>query len=79
MIQEIPAKGIRGHLLYSPFANKHFFRVYSDDRESFVDYDVTADDIEIELLSNFNSLYEGENRNKLDYSSKVLGKNNDRK
>lgn len=71
---EKPAKGVRGFLLYSPFTQKHFFRVYDpEDKSVFTDYDITAEDIEIELLSNFNSLYEGE-RNRLDYSRKVLGK-----
>jgi hypothetical protein len=70
---EKPAKGVKGFLLYSPFTKKYFFRVYDpEDKKIFVDYDITAEDIEIELLSNFNSLYEGE-RNRLDYSSKVLG------
>jgi len=71
---EKPAKGVKGFLLYSPFTKKHFFRVYDpEDKSVFVDYDITAEDIEIELLSDFNSLYEGK-RNRLDYSSKVLEK-----
>jgi hypothetical protein len=72
---EKPAKGVKGFLLYSPFTKKHFFRVYDPkDKSIFVDYDITAEDIEIELLSNYNSLYESEKRNRLGYSSKVLGK-----
>lgn len=71
---EKSAKGVKGFLLYNPFTKKHFFRVYDHkDKSIFTDYDLIAEDIEIELISDFNSLYEGE-RNKLDYSSKVLGK-----
>lgn len=78
MIREIPAKGIRGFLLYSPFAKKHFFRVYDrDNKNIFTDYDISCEEIEIELLSNYNSLYQDiESQDySLDWSSEARGKN----
>jgi hypothetical protein len=75
MKDEVPAKGKRGFLLYSPFSKKHFFRVYDpEDKHKFTDYDLCAEDIEVEILDDFVCLYLGEDKNRLDYSSKVLGK-----
>ena len=79
MKTEKSAKGVRGFLLYSPFTHKHFFRVYDPvDKSKFTDYKVTAEDIEVEILLDFNALYEdteNPDNNRLDYSSRVLGKN----
>ena len=74
-ISEVCAKGVRGFLLYNPISNRHFFRVHNKDNPAvFTDYKITAEDIHIELLSDFNSLVKYENGNKsLDYSSRVLG------
>lgn len=76
--KEIPAKGIRGFLLYSPVDHKHYFRVYDQlDKSKFTDFKICAEDIEIELLDDFSALYiNGEEieKNRLDYSSRVLGK-----
>lgn len=73
---EKPAKGVKGFLLYSPLTRTHFFRIHNKkDPTKFKDYTITAEDIEIKLLSNFNALIEldtGENI--LDYSAKALGK-----
>ena len=53
------SKGVKGFLLYSPFHKSHFFRVYEDkDKRQFKDYKITAEDIEIKLLSKFNALIE---------------------
>lgn len=73
--REKKAKGIRGFLLYSPITKNHFFRVHNKkDPTKFKDYKITAEDIEIKLLSNFNALIELNTGEKiLDYSSKVLG------
>jgi hypothetical protein len=72
---EISAKGIRGFLLYSPIDNKYFFRVYnSKDKNIFTDYRITAEEVEIELLSDFNALIEDEDNKQLDFSSKALGR-----
>lgn len=67
-----PAKGKKGHLLYSPFTKTHFFRIY-DGEGGFTDYDICAEDIEIEILDGHLELYEEGDRNKLDYSRKALG------
>lgn len=73
--KEKGAKGVTGFLLYSPIHKCHFFRVHSKKNPvKFKDYKITAEDIEIKLLSNFNALIELEDgKNILDYSSKVLG------
>ena len=73
--KEKKAKGIKGYLLYSPITQKHFFRVYNKkDPTKFKDYKITAEDIEIKLLSNFNALIEFDTGEKiLDYTSKILG------
>ena len=74
---EKPAKGIHGFLLYSPFTKNYFFRVYDpENKREFTDYELVIEDLEIEILSNDACLYEGGKENKLDYSSKVLGRTN---
>jgi hypothetical protein len=75
-IKEISAKNIRGYLLYSPIGKSHFFRVHNKkDPSNFEDYKITAEDIEVMLMSDFNSLVENEDGTKiLDYNSKVLGR-----
>ncbi len=74
--KEKKAKGVRGYLLYDPIDQKHFFRLYNKkDPTKFKDYIITAEDIEIKLLSNFNALLEYDNGEKvLDYTSKALGR-----
>lgn len=73
---ETPAKGVKGFLLYSPISKMYFFRVYDEtDKSIFTDYSLVAEDIEIELISEYNALYEGDGRDSiLDYNSKVLGR-----
>jgi len=75
-MKEKSAKGVKGFLLYSPFDKCYFFRVYNKKNpKKFKDYRITAEDIEIKLLSDFNSLIEFKNGEKvLDYSQKVLGR-----
>lgn len=70
--EEKPAKGKKGFLLYSPFKQTHFFRIY--DGENFKDYDLIAEEIEIQIVDKWVSLYQSEERNKLDFSKKALGK-----
>lgn len=74
--KEQSAKGVVGFLLYTPFDKSHFFRVYNKkDKRKFKDYRITAEDIEIKLMSDFNSLIEFDSGDKvLDYSRKALGK-----
>lgn len=69
---ETPAKGTKGFLLWNPFDKCYFFRIYNEDK-SFTDYDLRAEEIAVELTSNFVSLYDGDNP-KIDFSSEVLGK-----
>jgi hypothetical protein len=73
------AKGVKGFLLYSPFHKSHFFRVYDDkDKRQFKDYKITAEDIEIKLLSKFNALIEFDNGdNLLDYTTEVVKRTNE--
>jgi len=70
--KEKPAKGKRGFLLYSPVKQGYFFRIY--DEENFKDYDLIAEEIEVEIVGDWVSLYESEERNVLDFSTKALGK-----
>ena len=74
--KEQGAKGVEGFLLYSSASQGYFFRIYSEtNKRDYKDYKLTAEDIEIKLLSNFNSLVEYDDGSKaLDYSSEVLGK-----
>lgn len=69
-MKEVPAKGSKGFLLYSPFTKRHFFRIYEEDGE-FKDYDIRAEEVEIEITSEWVSLYEDKI---LDFNSKALGR-----
>lgn len=75
-VKEKSAKYTKGYLLYSPVSKSHFFRIHNKkDPSNFTDYKITAEDIEILLLSDFNALVENEDGTKiLDYNSKVLGR-----
>ena len=69
------AKGEVGFLLYSPFTEKYVFRIYDpEDKSKHTDYDLCACDIGVQIVDETLELYQGEDRNKLDYSRKVLGK-----
>ena len=70
--EEESAKNKKGFLLYSPVREGYFFRIY--DGENFKDYDLFAEEIEIQILGDWTSLYTSDEKNKLDFSSKVLGK-----
>lgn len=74
---EKSAKGVRGFLLYSPISKDYFFRVYDKvNKSNFVDYKLSAEDIEIEIVSKWNALVTKEGKQCLDYSSEALGKSN---
>jgi hypothetical protein len=75
-IAEKSAKYTKGYLLYSPISKCHFFRVHDKkDPSNFQDYKITAEDIEVLLMSDFNALVENEDgTTTLDYSSRVLGR-----
>lgn len=70
--KEKSAQNKRGFLLYSPFKGTHFFRIYED--ENFTDYDIFAEEIEIQILGDWISLYTSDENNKVDFSTRVLGK-----
>lgn len=74
-VNEASAKGVRGYLLYSPISNRYFFRIHNKENPvEFTDYKITAEDIHIELLSDFNALVQYDDGNQsLDYSGEVLG------
>lgn len=74
-VEETNAQGVKGFLLYSPLIPGYFFRIYNKDNPAkFEDYDITAEDIQIELMSNFNALVRYKDGKKaLDYTSEVLG------
>jgi hypothetical protein len=71
---EKPAKNSKGFILYSPIGNHYFFRVYDKKNKTFKDYKINCEEIEVEILSDYLSLYE-QDKNVLDWSSKTLGKN----
>ena len=71
-MKEINAKDKTGYLLWQPIEQRHCFRIYHGD--SFTDYDINAEEIGIKIVGDWVSLYESENYNKLDFSSKALGK-----
>lgn len=75
-MNEKPAKGICGFFLYCHLTHRHFFRVYSEDKTTYLDYKVCAEDVKVTIQSNCVSLYEGEDeeKNRLDWSSRVSGK-----
>ncbi len=75
-VKEIPAQNVKGFFLYNAITDRYFFRVYGEKdengRKKFKDYDICAEDIEVEVLAGGLSLYESEERNRLDWSSKYL-------
>ncbi len=72
---EKPAIGITGFFCYNIFEKKYFFRVYdSQDKTKFEDYSVNSEEFEVQITDNYISLYDGITKNKIDWSSKVLGK-----
>ena len=76
-MSERSAQGIRGFLLYDVIKQQYFFRVYGQlssetERKSYKDYEISAEDIEIEIQSDDISIYESEDSNRLDWSSKAI-------
>ena len=71
---ESPAKGVKGFILYSPFSEDYFFRVYNPDK-SFTDYELRIEELEVEIIGDFASLFEdAETYNKISWASKILKK-----
>jgi hypothetical protein len=74
---EKPVKGTKGFILYSPFRTVPFFRVYNEDK-TFIDYDINCEELEVELISDWNSFYSfSDGSNTLDWSSRALGRPNE--
>jgi hypothetical protein len=68
--QETPAKGQRG-ILISGFGGGVYFRQYAKDH-SFVDYEVTNYDVEIEILDEHAALIRNERGDFLDYTAESM-------
>lgn len=68
--QEKPAQGQRG-ILISGFSGIVYFRQYAADH-SFVDYEVTNYDVEIEILDPHAALIRNERGDFLDYTAECL-------
>jgi hypothetical protein len=68
--QEVPARGQRG-ILISGFGGGVFFRQYREDH-SFVDYEVTNYDVEIEILDPHAALIRNQRGDFLDYTAESM-------
>jgi hypothetical protein len=68
--QETPARGQRG-ILISGFGGGVYFRQYREDH-SFVDYEVTNYDVEIEIRDPDAALIRNEHGDFLDYTSESM-------
>jgi hypothetical protein len=66
-----PAKGLRGHLIYSGNGD-YYFRVYDKDH-NFVDYVVRHSDLTVIIDDDDATLYEDEFSTILDHSPATLG------
>ena len=67
---EVPAKGQRG-ILISGFEGGVYFRQYAEDH-SFVDYEVTNYDVEIEILDPHAALIRNKHGDFLDYTAESM-------
>jgi hypothetical protein len=68
--QETPARGQRG-ILISGFGGGVYFRQYAEDH-SFVDYEVTNYDVEIEILDPHAALIRNSRGDFLDYTAESM-------
>lgn len=71
--EEKSAAGVRGCLLYNFITGLHFFRLYDYDNDTYEDYKICAEDINIEILRDDCSLFRTKTGGKLNWSSKTLG------
>jgi hypothetical protein len=67
VLQELPAKGCRGYLIRGT-DDSVFFRIYKEDH-SFVDYELSHHDCEIEILDDSAALITTKTGCYLDYTS----------
>lgn len=73
MAVEKPAKGVKGFLLYNPFTDHYWFRVYNpENKREYKDYKLSIEDLEIEILAGGASLYESEEGNRISWASEYL-------
>jgi hypothetical protein len=70
MINEKSANGTKGFLMWSPKAQDFVFRVYNKDK-TFTDYRILCEELELTINSDYYSLFSTENRNYIDFSTKV--------
>jgi hypothetical protein len=70
MINEKNANGTKGFLMWSPKAQDFVFRVYNKDK-TFTDYRILCEELELTINSDYYSLFSTENRNYIDFSTKV--------
>lgn len=61
-----PAFAIVGHILYDPRKDRQWFRVY--DLDKYTDYEIAAEDIQVQILSNALSLIESGDRKELTWT-----------
>lgn len=73
---ETPAKGVKGSLLWNPWTERHFFRVYDKKNKTYTDYAIRVEDLEMEIQSNIVSIYAGTTLRPacIDWSTKYLKK-----
>lgn len=69
-----PAKGKKGFIL--EINDKFVFRIYHGNGK-FTDYEIRANDFEVEIVDDFTELYESEDGNRIDYSRRLLALNED--
>lgn len=78
-MSERPAKGVRGFLIYqqdpaNACTGGWVFRVYDETKQSFKDYALLAEDIQIEIVGGVYSLFELGAVNTLSWSSEYLNR-----
>lgn len=69
IVKETNANGTKGFLL--KLKNGYYFRVYEG--KKFTDYKIEAEEISIEILSDWYSFYVDGDKKVLDFSSKATG------
>ena len=70
---ERSANKVRGYLL-ATLDGEFVFRIYTSDRKAFKDYQIRHQDLEIEIVDNYSSIYDGESEDYngyIDYPSRL--------
>jgi len=71
-MKEMNAKGVRGFLMYDFKSDEYFFRVY--EQGTFTDYKIRAEELEVDIVSDYYSFYISDKEKTLDFSSKAVGR-----